>query len=130
MVSEAVNTLLAAQKVRVEQVAKELAESKTKKHAMRKAADEATDEYNRLQVELVAENAVLEYLEKIKRQEETFLHEKRRITLEEEDFKVAPPIQAETSNAVTITRPDSKCSKDSHLESNSECTCKRKTVLM
>lgn len=127
MVSDAVNTLLAAQKLRVEQVEVEFAESKTKKHATRKAADEATDEYNRLKAELEAENAVLEYLEKIKRQEETFLNEKHRMSSETKDYTVVPLIQAQTSKTVSIKKTDSKCSKSSSLQSNSECTCKRKS---
>lgn len=88
MVNNAVNTLLTAQKLRVEEVEKNLAESRAKKHAMKKNYDEAIDEYHQLKSELEAEQAVLQYLEKIKRQEDTFLQERHRMTSIIEDLGV------------------------------------------
>lgn len=120
MVSKAVNTLLTQQLERVAEVEKQLAESKTEKHARRKAAAEATEKYNNLKSELEAEKAVLSYLEKIKRQEDSYLHEKLRMAEELEDFSL-PPL-AETVKTLRTLRPESEKSSSSAEKS---CTCNK-----
>lgn len=104
MVNSAVDTLLEGQMILVAEIEKQFAESKSKKHAMKKAAEEATDTYDRLKVELEAEKAVLKYLEKIKREEDSFLQEKQRVSGGTEDG-TAPSTQTETiRKAMSILR--------------------------